>query len=221
VVEGYEFFDFYDPAQELGGDYFDYIPLSGGRLAIALADVSGKGISAALLMAKLSAEARYCLASEPTPAAAIARLNQVFCESRWEDRFITLVVGVLDPKQHEVTLVSAGHGSPLLRRPSCEVEAVGEEAGGLPLGVASEWEYEEFRLTLGPGDSLLFCTDGITDAMNPAGEFYGNDRLLAQLRAPATGVRALGERLIESVRRHINTRAQTDDMCVTYFGRLP
>ncbi len=88
---------FYEPANHLGGDYFDYIPLTGGRLAVTLADVSGKGISAALLMAKLSAEARYCLASEPTTSAAIARLNRVFSESRWEGRFVTFVVAVLDP----------------------------------------------------------------------------------------------------------------------------
>lgn len=219
-VEGYEFFDFYDPARELGGDYFDYIPLSGGRLAIALADVSGKGISAALLMAKLSAEVRYCLASEPTPVAALARLNKVFCESRWEDRFITLVIGVLDPKRHEIVLVNAGHNPTLLRSPSGEVKSVGEEASGVPLGVAADWEYEQFQFTLEPGHSIMFYTDGITDAMNPAGEFYGTERLLAQLQLPADGVRTLGQRLIEHVRRHVNTQAQTDDMCVTCFGRI-
>ena len=97
-LDGYEFFDFYEPAQHLGGDYFDYVPLPGGPLAVALADVSGKGISAALLMARLSAEARYCLASLSDPAAAIERLNAVFCESRWEDRFVTMVLAVLDPR---------------------------------------------------------------------------------------------------------------------------
>ena len=97
-VPGYEFFDFYEPANQVGGDYFDYVWIPGGRLAVAVADVSGKGISAALLMAKLSADVRYCLVSEPTPAAAISRLNRAFCESRWEDRFVTLVLAVLDPR---------------------------------------------------------------------------------------------------------------------------
>jgi len=117
-LDDYEFFDFYEPAKELGGDYFDYIPLPGGRLAIVLADVSGKGVSASLLMAKLSSEARYCLVSEATPAAAVSRLNGIFCGSRWEDRFVTLVLTVLDPARHEVCLVNAGHMPPLLRHGS-------------------------------------------------------------------------------------------------------
>ena len=81
-IEGYEFFDFYEPANELGGDYFDYIKLSGKRLAVVVADVSGKGIPASLLMARLSADVRYCLVSEPTPAEAVAELNRAFTDSR-------------------------------------------------------------------------------------------------------------------------------------------
>src|SRR5208283_5476830 len=83
-INGYDFFDFYEPANELGGDYYDYIPLSGRRLAIVVADVSGKGIPASLLMARLSADVRYCLASEPSPAAAVAELNRVFFSAGWE-----------------------------------------------------------------------------------------------------------------------------------------
>ena len=98
VVKGYEFVDLYEPANHLGGDYFDYIELPGGRLGVALADVMGKGIAAALLMARLSAQVPYCLASLPTPADAMARLNTVFCEPRWEGRFVTLVMLLLDPR---------------------------------------------------------------------------------------------------------------------------
>ncbi len=218
-IEGYEFFNYYEPARQLGGDYFDYIPLSDGRMAVVLADVSGKGVSAALLMAKLSAETRFCLASEPSLTAAVGKLNLAFSESRWEDRFVTLVVGVLDPAKHQVTMVIAGHQAGLLRNVAGEVKEVGEEAGGLPIGVSSDWEYEESQLTFEPGDSLTFYTDGITDAMNPAGEFYGNERLFAQMAAPADGVKQIGQNLIDSVRRHIGNRAQTDDICVACFGR--
>ncbi len=108
-VSGYEFFDFYEPANQVGGDYFDYVPLPGERLGMVLADVSGKGISAALLMAKLSSDARYCLASEASPAAAISRLNAIFSASGWEDRFVTLVLAVLDLRQ--------GRGVDRQRRP--------------------------------------------------------------------------------------------------------
>jgi len=219
-LEAYEFFDFYEPAKELGGDYFDYIPLPGGRLAIILADVSGKGVSAALLVAKLSSETRFCLASEPSPAVAIGRLNKEFCGSRWEDRFVTLVLTVLDPTRHEVCLVNAGHMPPLMRHPSGAIEPTGEEASGLPLGVDSGVEYEEVSVSLSPGDSLTMYTDGIPDAMNAAKVFYGSRRLEAQLSAPAKGVRDLGQHILEDVRRFVGSHPQSDDMCVACFGRI-
>ena len=219
-LAGYEFFDFYEPANQLGGDYFDYIPLSGGRVAVLLADVSGKGVSAALLVAKLSAETRYCLASEPTPAAAVGRLNNIFCENRWEGRFVTAVLAVLDPARHEVTLINAGHMAPLLRRPSGEVEAVGEAAGGLPLGVEGGVEYGRHTLTLGPGESLTMYTDGITDAMNAAQQFFGFDRLRAQLGRSGDSLEQISRRILDDVELFVGNQPQTDDMCVTCFGRL-
>ena len=219
-VPRYEFFDFYEPANQVGGDYFDYVWMSGGRLAVAVADVSGKGISAALLMAKLSADARYCLVSEPTPAAAINRLNRAFCESRWEDRFVTLVLAVLDPLQHEVTIVSAGHMAPLRRFADGRVEPVAlGPSGGLPLGIEADVQYGQESITLLPGDALLLYSDGVTDAMNAADEFYGVKRLQEQLGSPAKSVMALGGRVLDDVQRFIGSRSQSDDMCVTCFGR--
>ena len=219
-LEGYEFFDFYEPAQQLGGDYFDYIPLQGGTLASALADVSGKGISAALLMARLSAEVRYCLASFADPAAAMERLNAVFCESRWEDRFVTMVLAVLDPLRHEMSIVNAGHLAPLLRHASGKVEAVGQEAGGLPLGVEGESRYEPFRVSLAPGDSLVLYTDGLPDAASADGQYYGGDRIQAQLEKEAAHAAALCQRLLSDIRRFVGNRPQSDDMCLTCIRRL-
>ncbi len=220
-LDGYEFFDFYEPAHQLGGDYFDYIPLQNGRLlAVTLADVSGKGVSAALLMARLSAEVRYCLASFPTPAEAMARLNGIFCESRWEDRFVTLVSAVLDPVRHEVTLVNAGHLPPLCHRASGEIESVGESVSGLPLGVDSETVYDQCSLSMAPGDSLILYTDGIPDAMNASGEFYGGRRLRTQLERKSEHVAALGQQLLDDVRRFMGKRPQSDDICLTCFRRL-
>jgi phosphoserine phosphatase RsbU/P len=93
---GYDFFDFYESAYQVGGDYYDYVELDDNRLAIVLGDVSGKGVSAALLMAKLSGEVRYCLASEPTPAEAVNRINTAFCRSGWDDKFVTFILALLD-----------------------------------------------------------------------------------------------------------------------------
>ena len=219
-LDGYEFFDFYEPAHHLGGDYFDYIPLQGGALAAALADVSGKGISAALLMARLSAEVRYCLASLSDPAAAMERLNAVLCESRWEDRFVTLVLAVLDPGRHELTIVNAGHLTPLLRSATGKVEAIGQEASGLPLGVERDSQYERFRLPLAPGDSLILYTDGLPDALNAEGKFYGGERLRGQLEKEASRAAALSQGLLSDIRGFIGARPQSDDMCLTCIRRL-
>ncbi|MHC4403021.1 MAG: SpoIIE family protein phosphatase [Planctomycetota bacterium] len=219
-IDAYEFFDFYEPAQELGGDYFDYIHLPGGRLAVALADVSGKGIAAALLMAKLSTEVRYSLVREPTLASAVCRLNQVFCESRWEDRFVTLVVAVLDPARHEACVANAGHLPPLMRQASGAVESIGRVASGLPLGIDGDVDYKQVSVPLAPGDSLTLYTDGISEAMNVARDVYGSKRLEAQLASSVTGVKALGQQILDDVRRFVGSHPQSDDMCVTCFGRV-
>jgi phosphoserine phosphatase RsbU/P len=218
-IPEYDFFEFYEPANQLGGDYYDYIELPGGRLAVVVADVSGKGISASLLMARLSAETRYCLASEPFPAQAVARLNRAFCESGWEDRFVTMVLAVLEPRRHEVTVVNAGHLPPLLRRGPAAVEAIGEAESRLPLGVDHEVDYVQCVFTLQPGDSVVLYTDGITEAMNVRDELYGQRRLLAMLGSDVDSVGPLGRRILDDVKRFVGGRPQSDDMCLTCFGR--
>ncbi len=216
-VADYDFFDFYEPANAIGGDYYDYVELSGGRLAVVLGDVAGKGISASLLMAKLSADARYCLASEPTPAAAIAKLNHMFCA--WEDRFVTLVVAVLDPLGHQATIVNAGHLPPLLRRGKDVVLPVAEEIAHLPLGVDSHTTYEQCAIPLHPGDILILYTDGITEAMNANNELYSYKRLLVQLSSDAESVGLLGRRILDDVRKFVGSRPQSDDLCLVCMGR--
>jgi len=219
-VPGYDFFEFYEPANKLGGDYFDYVALPADRLAIVVADVSGKGIAASLLMARLSAETRFCLVSEPDLASATGKLNQIFCDSSWEDRFVTFVGIVLDPRRHELTVVNAGHMAPLLRRIDGKIEALGEESAQMPLGVDSESQYIEQRYPVANGDSLVLYTDGITEAMNDSGELYGRQRLWQQLAGEAKGVRHLGLRILDDVKQFVGNRAQSDDMCLTCFGRL-
>jgi serine phosphatase RsbU (regulator of sigma subunit)/pSer/pThr/pTyr-binding forkhead associated (FHA) protein len=218
-IRGYEFFDFYEPASQLGGDYYDYVELPDGRLAVVVADVSGKGISASLVMAKLSAETRYCLASESNPAQAVARLNAAFCNSGGEDRFVTMAVAVLDPQRHEVTVVNAGHPAPLLRRGPGIVETVAEAETRLPLGVDRSVDYASCTLPLAPGESLTLYTDGITEAMNAADALYGSERLLAQLRAEGDCPSRLGRRILNDVKRFIGVHPQSDDVCLICFGR--
>ncbi|MBN1395937.1 MAG: SpoIIE family protein phosphatase [Pirellulales bacterium] len=218
-IPEYDFFEFYEPANQLGGDYYDYIELPGGRLAIVVADVSGKGISASLLMAKLSAETRYCLASEPDPAQAIGRLNRAFCGSYWDDRFVTMVLAVLDPRENEATIVNAGHLPPLWRRGPRNVVPVAQEESRLPLGVDPEVDYVHHTLQLSPGDALVLYTDGITEAMNDRDELYGLRRLLELLNSDVERVPLLGRRILDDVKQFVGARPQSDDLCLTCFGR--
>ncbi len=218
-VAGYEFFNFYEPATHLGGDYFDYIPLTGGRLAVALGDVSGKGAPAALLMAKLSAEARYCLVMESTPAAAVARLNNCFCDSSWEGRFITLIMAVIDPLRHEVTMVNAGHLAPVMRTAAGKIQELGVGEGRLPLGVDNDVEYHAFTVSLNAGETITVYTDGVSEAMNVGSDLYGVPRLRTAMEQAPASPAALGQYILGDVRRFVGSRAQTDDICMVCFGR--
>lgn len=219
-LPGYAFFDYYEPARRLGGDYYDYVDLPDGRLAVVVADVSGKGISASLLTARLSADIRYCLASEPEPARAIRRLNDAFVESRWEDRFVTLVLTVIDRSNHSLTVVNAGHMPPLLRRRDGTIEPVGSEITGFPLGVSAGFAYEQARVSLAPEDWVVLYTDGISEAMDAEDNLYGTDRLQSGLAERPQSVTDLGHRILDSVRRFVAGHPQSDDMCLLCFGRI-
>jgi serine phosphatase RsbU (regulator of sigma subunit) len=218
-IEGYHFFDFYEPANQVGGDFYDYIPLPGGRVAIVLADVSGKGISAALVMAKLSADVRYSLAAEPTIAKAVQHINTNFVRSGWEDRFVTFVLTVLDPARHEVTLVNAGHMPPFLRFAPGRVEPIGDEVAGVPLGVDETYEYESKTLNLGRGEFLAEFTDGFSEALNERNELYGLERLRERIGLPVKDVAALGNTILDDVKAFVGGHPQSDDMCLVCIGR--
>ncbi len=218
-IPGYEFFNYYNPASEVGGDSYDYVPLPGNRLAVIVADVSGKGVSAALLMAKCSSEARYLLASQDSPAKAISKLAAGFGGRGWDDRFITFILQVLNFETHKVTIVNAGHMAPFLRHADGTVEEVGEEYTGVPVGVDDEFEYEQFEIDLKPGETLTSFTDGFSEAQNAKDEFYGMERLLEQHKAPISGVQELGDRVVNEVSQFVGNHKQFDDMCLLCFGR--
>jgi sigma-B regulation protein RsbU (phosphoserine phosphatase) len=219
-IPGYEVFDFYEPAQHVGGDFFAYVPLSEGRLAVVLADVSGKGVSAALVMAALSADVRYCLASERDLAKAVSLINESFLRGGWDDRFATLVVAILDPASHHVTLVSAGHLPVFLRGRSGRIETVGGDLGCLPLGLDPTRGYKACELDLAPGNTLVFYTDGISEAMDHEQRLYGLERLEKVMAGPANGAGELGRRILADVERHAAGQSRSDDMCLVCISRL-
>lgn len=219
AVDGYHFFDYYESARQVGGDYYDYVLLADGRFAVVVGDVAGKGVSAAILMARLSSDVRFCLASEQTPAAAVSQANKSFARNDWADRFVTMIVAVVDPRANRLTLVNAGHMPPLLRRSDGQVVEVGDEIAGLPLGVAAGYEYESVDLDLAAGDSLTVFTDGFSEAMNSDRELYGLERLADQVSSGPASVEELGRFVLDDVRRFVGTYDQSDDMCLACFGR--
>jgi sigma-B regulation protein RsbU (phosphoserine phosphatase) len=219
-VPGYCFFDYYQSARQVGGDYYDYVELPGGRFAVIVGDVAGKGVSAALLMARLSSDVRFLLASESDPAEAVRKINAGFANADWQDKFVTMIVAVVDPATHKLTLVNAGHMAPLLRTNGAAVETLGEEATGLPLGVSDDYPYEAHHRALAPGDFLTIFTDGFSEAMNSDRELYGLERLTQEISSPALSVVDLGRHILEDVRKFVSGYAQSDDMCLACFGRV-
>ncbi len=219
-ASGYVFYNYYQPAHHVGGDYFDYVQLPDGRLAIIVADVVGHGVAAALLMAKLAAEMRFSLATHHEPSLALANLNDHLSRLELQERMVTLVMCVLDLQRHEVTMVSAGHMPPIVRSPNGEVRDVGDEAVGLPLGVVEGMDYDQHQFTLEPGEIVTLYTDGINEAMNVDDDEYSIPRLKVMIARPAPSIEAMGEAVLADVRRHIGARPQYDDMCLVAFGRL-
>ncbi len=217
VMDDYQFFDFYEPANQVGGDFYDYIALRDGRVAVVLADVSGKGVAAALVMAKISAEVRYFLASEPTAAEAVEKINESFCRAGWEDRFATFVLALLDPAQNRVTIVNAGHMPPFVRLADRCVKELAPEISGLPLGVAEGIPYESAEVALAPGEMITLFTDGISEALNPANELYTLEHLQKQLGLPADNAATLGRIVLDDVKRHAAGRCRAT-ICAWWFS---
>ncbi len=169
----------YEPAQMIGGDYFDFIPIDENHLGISIADVSGKGTSAALLMANLQSCLRGQAILDRSPKETINNLNFMLSRSLVEGRFITLIYGVLDVRRSIFTYVNAGHCYPIFVGRDRIVEL---EEGGIVLGFSPDSKYTESEVSLRAGESILLYTDGITEAANASEEQYGESRLLDLVR---------------------------------------
>lgn len=220
-VEGYEFADYYEPAHRVGGDYFDYIRLPNGNIAVTVGDVAGKGVPAALLMARLHASARYHLLSAATAADALTSLNQEIATSGLGFRFITLAIAILDTQKHELDLANAGHLPPLIRNSQRKVIAVGQSESGMPLGVSPTQSFRQLLIPLQPNDTVLMFTDGVTEAMNPALEIYGRPRLMTTMSAGPVEVSKLIPAIVDDVEKFYGSVTQRDDLCAVAFRRLP
>jgi serine phosphatase RsbU (regulator of sigma subunit) len=219
-LPGYRFHDYYEAALRVGGDYFDYVALPDGRLAIAVGDVAGKGVPAALLMASLYSTARFHLLTQPALAQALAGLNSQVASGGLGHRFISLVLVVVDPRSHQITIANAGHLPPLLRHRNGNIQTVGLAESGMPLGVIPDQTFRETEIRLEPGELLTLYTDGITEAMNPYNEIYGRARLGDFLSKGPADVDELVPGIVADVEKFCDGRPQRDDLCLVCLQRV-
>lgn len=218
-TEGYHFFQYYQSAYQVGGDYYDYVMLPNERFAAVVGDVAGKGVSAAIIMAKLSSDVRFWLAREQDPVCAMREINAAFCRYGWDDRFVTMVIAIVDPRENLLTLVNAGHMPPLLRSSTGQVQEIGGDQAGLPIGVIDDFQFEAFRRSLDPGDLVTIFTDGFSEAMNAKLEQFGLERLAEIVGDPQLGADAVGPHILQQVRQFAGDFPQSDDMCLVCLGR--
>ena len=218
AIPGFDFAACTIPAQEVGGDLFDFIPTPRGRLAFCLGDVSGKGLPASLLMANVQATIRNQVASNADPSHALTHANKLLYRNTGSEKFVTLFYAVLEAASGTVAYSNAGHEAPFLI--DSNANATRLTAGGLVLGIMEDVEYEEAVARLSPGDLLVLCSDGITEALNAEGELFGSERTLALLRDHRDkSARQILDLLIAAIREYAGPMKQADDITLVIVKR--
>jgi len=216
---GYDIAGICIPSFEIGGDYFDHIELGNGRLALVVADVSGKGVPAALSMSAFRSIVLTHANLLPEPADLARRVNELLPLATAETAYVTCVYGILDPPDGRLSYVSCGHNPPLLLRADGGTEQL--DRGGLPLGVFADAEFDPGEVQLRRGDTLVFYTDGVVENTNRAGDDFGTGRLLAVVREshdlPARGVI---DQVVEAMRIFTDDQANPDDCTLMVVRRI-
>src|SRR6185312_8647801 len=207
------------PCRTVGGDYYDFFPYEGGRVAMVLGDVSGKGMPASLLMMGLQARVQ-ALAEEPSDLASVmTRLNRLTCANCPANRFITLFFCVLDGETGELVWCNAGHNPPVLVRADGKRELL--RGGGPVIGIIPEMEYSESRNRMEPGDTLVIYSDGVTEAANPQNDEFETERLAETIRLSR---HLTASQIVESIRMAVAAHAagapQSDDITIIAAKRV-
>jgi sigma-B regulation protein RsbU (phosphoserine phosphatase) len=206
------------PANTVGGDFYDILPLEDGRVVVAVGDVAGKGSPAALLMALLLAMLRTLVDERLEPAALVTRLNVQVSRHAPGTRFITLFYAVFDPATGQLTYVSAGHMPPLLLRNDDRCDRLSD--GGIALGMFEHSTYSAGQVTLQPDELVAIYSDGITEAENESGRPFDEAGLEAALRANRSQtIPAIGAAVVRAVERHTGDTKFADDLTVLLLRR--
>lgn len=213
-LPGYDISAYNFPTEEVSGDYYDWVKIYDDQIGLVLADVSGKGVPAALLMAFLRASLRAAFHIGYAPHISMAKVNNLLWESTETHQFVTAFYGTLDATSRTLAFTNAGHNPPLLLQPDGKIKFI--ESGGLPLGMFLDTRYHEYYLTLEPGHILVMYTDGLTEAVDKKGIEYGLDRL-SKLVIEGKEMSARG--LIDSIRQDVMeyTDGHGSDDDVTLF----
>jgi sigma-B regulation protein RsbU (phosphoserine phosphatase) len=218
AIPGYDLAAVSVPARDVGGDYYDFISLGDHTLALALGDVSGKGLPASLLMANLQAALRGQVLFESSPAACARRVNRMMHCCTDTHLFATLFLGMIDLQRHSFASCNAGHERPLLCRGGAVVERPRE--GGVPLGLLEDFAYLEQSTQLEPDDMLVFFSDGVTDAESADGLEFGEDRLVETvLAADGEPARTVLDRVVDAVHDHTRGTDPFDDVTLLVARR--
>jgi serine phosphatase RsbU (regulator of sigma subunit) len=218
-IPGLDLAGFNAPCRTVGGDYYGFVTYPGGRVGLALGDVSGKGMSAALMVMAFEARLRVLAEDEGSAADVVARLNKITCANCPSNRFITFFFGILDPKTGHLAYANAGHNPPMIVRASGQVEVL--PGGGPVLGIVPVAPYAQEKARLGPGDLLVIYSDGVTEATNTAAEEYGEERLaevLGSRRDEAAA--AIVDAVTDSLQQFTSGAPQADDITLVVAKRV-
>ena len=213
---GYEVYASMKPARSVGGDFFDVMRLEGGLLGLAVADVSDKGVPAALFMMSSRTLLKGAAIGLGKPSEVLGEVNNLLCEDNETAMFVTLIYAVYDPSTRMLTFANGGHNPPVL------VDAEGNTkrlplTGGVALGLVPDLEYAQTSITLSPGDHVVLYTDGVTEAMNEDEEEYGMARLEGLFaQSTPSSAREVNDKVVGSVMEFAGDAAQSDDItCMT------
>jgi serine phosphatase RsbU (regulator of sigma subunit) len=208
TLEGWQISPFYRPAREVGGDFYDFHPLSEGRLGLVVGDATGKGVPAALVMSTTCGMLRLAAQSSSSPGEMLQRVNETLFPYIPSNMFVTCFYAILDPKSASLSYANAGHDLPYLHRRSGAAEEL--RAKGMPLGLMPGMGYEEEETILQAGESALFYSDGLVEAHDPKGEMFGFPRLRA-LVAQHGEERTLGNLLLEDLYSFVGEGWEQED----------
>lgn len=218
TIPGYRIADSYAAARVIGGDYYDFFEYQNGRQGMVIADVSGKSVSGALYMARLSVQVRALARHLPGPAELLLGLNRKLYQELEPGMFVTMLAAALEPESGLLQLANAGHPAPLLRAPDGSVSDIGAH-GALPLGAVADTQFQTFQAQLVPGSCALFYTDGLDEAHDAEKQLFGKPRIVQVLIDSGGNAQRTLDTLLAEVARFTLGEPQSDDLTLITLGR--